>query len=106
MTQRQISHDFDLPTCADGHTARHVLDMRGAHAGGGHFIECMCRATVRTTDFDAALGDWYRINGRRRPRELRDREASPRQANPATAEPALPAGSLLQFPLPLRSAKR
>jgi hypothetical protein len=84
VTQQQISHDFNLPTCADGHRARHMLDMRGAHAGGGHFIECQCRSTIRHEDIDQALAEWCRLNDKRKPRIPR------------------PGADLLQFRLPLQ----
>ena len=86
MTQRQISHDFDLPTCADGHQARHMLDMRAPRVGGGTFIECPCRSTVRHEDFDQALAEWCRLNDKRKPRIPR-------------------AGEVLQFRLQLPRSK-
>lgn len=87
MTQRQISHDFDLPTCTEGHAARHMLDQRGRSAGGGHFIECACRQTVRHDEFDPALTEWCRLNDRRKPR---------------IPKPA----AVLQFRLPLQGGAR
>lgn len=84
MTQAQISHDFDLPACVDGHSARHMIDMRAPHAGGGHFIECRCRSTTRLADFDQAFTEWCRLNDKRKPR-------IPRQS-----------AELLQFRLPLQ----
>lgn len=36
MTQRQIPHAAPLPPCPAGHPARHIHDLRAAHAGGGH----------------------------------------------------------------------
>ncbi|MGO4222111.1 hypothetical protein AB4Y64_09705 [Lysobacter sp. TAF61] len=87
MTQRQISHDFDLPLCADGHQARHMLDMRAPRVGGGDFIECQCRSTVRHGDFDQALAEWCRLNDTKKPRI------------PKRAE-------LLQFRLPLQRSAR
>jgi len=83
MTQRQVTHDFPLPACAAGHAARHILDLRGSHAGGGNFIECQCRHTVRHADFDGALQDWCRMNQVRRPSTAKART------------------SVLQFRLPL-----
>lgn len=68
MTQRQITHDFDLPTCSAGHAARHILDHRGMSAGGGHFIECSCRKTTRHAELDPALAEWCRLNDKRKPR--------------------------------------
>jgi hypothetical protein len=62
MTQRQITHMIPVPGCEAGHPARHMLDHRGSHAGGGHFIECRCRQTMRHGDADAALADWCRLN--------------------------------------------
>lgn len=68
MTQRQVTHDFDLPSCSAGHAARHMHDLRGAHAGGGHFLECQCRQTMRHADLDQALAEWCRLNDKRKPR--------------------------------------
>ena len=62
MTQRHISHPEGLPTCADGHSARHIHDLRGLAAGGGHLVECRCRATSKHGEPDAALAEWRRIN--------------------------------------------
>ncbi|MGO1072683.1 hypothetical protein [Lysobacter sp. CA199] len=62
MTQRQISHETNLPPCADGHAARHMRDHRCATAGGGHFLECECRRTVRHANVELALVDWKTIN--------------------------------------------
>lgn len=62
MTQRQITHMIPVPGCEAGHTARHILDSRGARSGGGHFIECRCRQTTRYPDADAALAEWCRLN--------------------------------------------
>lgn len=87
MTQRQISHDFELPTCSEGHAARHILDLRGRSAGGGHLIECACRHTVKHEEFDLALAEWCRLNDKRKPRIPRP-------------------GAVLQFPLPLRERGR
>ena len=61
--QRMIPHADPLPACSAGHAARHMVDLRAAHAGGGHFIECACRKTVRHAAFDQALGDWRQANG-------------------------------------------
>lgn len=77
MTQRHISHPEGLPACADGHGARHMLDLRGPSSGGGHFVECRCRATRKHADPDAAMAEWRRIN--RPARAAR---------KPAAAEPA------------------
>ncbi len=62
MTQKHISHPEGLPDCADGHRARHIFDERCASSGGGHFVECRCKATTRHAQADAALADWRRIN--------------------------------------------
>lgn len=62
MTQRHISHPEGLPTCAAGHSARHIHDLRGLAAGGGHLVECRCRATSKHVEPDAALAEWRRIN--------------------------------------------
>lgn len=62
MTQRHISHPEGLPACAAGHSARHILDLRGPASGGGHFVECRCRATSKHADPDAAMDEWRRIN--------------------------------------------
>ena len=68
MTQRHISHTERLPACAAGHSVRHIHDLRGIAAGGGHFVECRCKATARHVNAEAALDDWDRINKRRRRR--------------------------------------
>ncbi|WP_117310007.1 hypothetical protein [Stenotrophomonas sp. G4] len=62
MTQKQISHPEGLPNCAAGHRARHIHDLRGPAAGGGHLVECACRSTRKHPDADAALRDWRRLN--------------------------------------------
>lgn len=79
MTQRHISHSEPLPACAAGHSARHIHDQRGLAAGGGHFVECRCRATSKHAEPDAALAEWRRVN--RAPR-------SARKVLPAIAGPA------------------
>lgn len=85
MTQRHMSHPEGLPACAAGHSARHILDLRGPASGGGHFVECACRHTTRHPDFDAALAAWKRMN---RP---------PRAVRKAAAE--VPVDNVLQMPL-------
>lgn len=77
MTQRHISHPEPLPACAAGHSARHIHDMRSIAAGGGHFIECRCRATGKHAEPETALAEWRRIN---RPARLR------RAPQPASAD--------------------
>lgn len=62
MTQRHISHPEPLPDCAAGHSARHIHDLRSIAAGGGHFVECRCRATRKHADTDTAIAEWTRIN--------------------------------------------
>lgn len=62
MTQKHISHPEGLPDCAAGHRARHIFDERCASSGGGHFVECRCKATTRHAQADTALADWRRIN--------------------------------------------
>lgn len=79
MTQRHISHPEGLPKCADGHRARHIFDGRSSGSGGGHFVECRCKATTRHVQAEAALADWRRIN---RPAR------SARKVLPAIAAPA------------------
>jgi hypothetical protein len=69
MTQRHISHTEGLPTCSAGHSARHIHDQSGLAAGGGHFVECRCRATSKHAEPDAALAEWRRVN--RAPRSVR-----------------------------------
>lgn len=88
MTQQHISHPEGLPDCAAGHRARHMVDMRGPAAGGGHFVECRCRATERHSDAIQALDQWRRIN---RPAR------SARKVMPAIAAPA--ADNVLQLPM-------
>lgn len=70
MTQRHISHPEGLPQCAAGHSARHIHDLRGLSAGGGHLVECRCRATSKHAEPDAALKEWRQIN--RAPRTARN----------------------------------
>lgn len=62
MTQKQISHPEGLPNCAAGHRARHIHDERRPSAGGGHLVECACRATSKSDNPDTALAEWRRIN--------------------------------------------
>ncbi|MHC9012140.1 hypothetical protein ACYX79_11005 [Stenotrophomonas rhizophila] len=62
MTQRHISHPEPLPVCAAGHSARHIHDLRRISAGGGHFVECRCRATRKHADADTAIAEWRRLN--------------------------------------------
>jgi len=87
MTQRQISHPEGLPSCSAGHSARHIHDQRGTAAGGGHFIECRCKATVKKPDIDSAMAEWLRLN---RP------SRAPRRARPLPE-----VGNVLQMPLRL-----
>lgn len=79
MTQRHISHPEGLPKCAAGHSARHIHDLRGLAAGGGHLVECRCRATSKHAEPHAALAEWRGIN---RPAR------AARKALPAIAPPA------------------
>jgi len=62
MTQRHISHPEGLSACAAGHSARHILDLRGVDRGGGHLVECKCRATSKHAEPGLALAEWRRIN--------------------------------------------
>ncbi|WP_313465688.1 hypothetical protein [Stenotrophomonas sp.] len=87
MTQKHISHPEGLPKCAAGHRARHIHDLRGPAAGGGHLVECACRATSKSQDPEKALAEWRRIN---RPA---------RSARPATAPEV--ADNVVQFNLSL-----
>jgi len=89
MTQRHISHPEPLPACAAGHSARHIHDLRGPAAGGGHFVECKCRMTSKHAEPDAALSEWRRIN---RPAR------SARKVLPAIAGPA---DNIIQMRLPM-----
>jgi len=77
MTQRHISHPEPLPACAAGHSARHIHDLRSISAGGGHFVECRCRATRKHADADTAIAEWRRVN---RPARVR------RAAEPAVSD--------------------
>lgn len=77
MTQRHISHPDPLPACAAGHSARHIHDLRSISAGGGHFVECRCRATRKHADADTAIAEWRRVN---RPARVR------RAAEPAVSD--------------------
>ncbi|WP_312252146.1 hypothetical protein [Stenotrophomonas sp.] len=92
MTQKQISHPEGLPTCAAGHRARHIHDERRPSAGGGHLIECACRATSKSVNADTALAEWRRIN---RPAR------SPRTRSPSDAP-----DNVLQFKLGLAPASQ
>ncbi|WP_102945709.1 hypothetical protein [Stenotrophomonas sp. VV52] len=94
MTQRHISHPEGLPRCAAGHSARHIHDLRGAAAGGGHFIECQCQATRRHAEPEAALTEWRRNN---RPAR------SARKVLPAIAAPA---DNVVQLSLHMQGASR
>ncbi len=85
MTQRHISHPEPLPACAAGHSARHIHDLRSISAGGGHFVECRCRATRKHADADTAIAEWRRVN---RPARVR-----------RTAEPAV-VDNVVQMRLP------
>lgn len=62
MTQKHISHPEGLPKCAAGHRASHIHDLRGRAAGGGHLVECACRATSKSQEPEKALAEWRRIN--------------------------------------------
>lgn len=94
MTQRHISHPEGLPKCADGHRARHMFDGRSASSGGGHFVECRCKATTRHMQADAALADWRRIN---RPA---------RSARKVLTAIAAPADNVIQMRLPMMGEGR
>lgn len=91
MTQEHISHPEGLPNCAAGHRARHIHDKRCASAGGGHLVECACRATSKHADPDKAIAAWRRLN---RPE---------RSARPPAAVAA--ANNVLQFQLGLAERK-
>lgn len=69
MTQRQMDHVDPLPTCKQGHAARHIFDARGNGAGGGHLIECACSQTRKHADFADALAEWKRAHRIRTPRQ-------------------------------------
>lgn len=69
MTQRQISHPEGLLAYADGHSARHILDLLGVDLGGGHLVECT----------GLALAEW---------RHIRRLARSGRKVMPAIAAPA------------------
>ncbi|MGA6182807.1 hypothetical protein ACPEH1_16970 [Stenotrophomonas sp. NPDC077421] len=94
MTQRHISHPEGLPACAAGHSARHIHDLRGLAAGGGHLIECRCRATSKHAEPGAALAEWRRIN---RPARVT------RRVLPAIDAPA--ADNVLQLPMRFAPAR-
>jgi hypothetical protein len=89
MTQRHISHSEPLPACAASHSARHIHDLRGLAAGGGHFVECRCRMTSKHAEPDAALSEWRRIN---RPA---------RSARKVLSAIAVPADNVIQMRLPM-----
>ncbi|HYG07714.1 MAG TPA: hypothetical protein VD865_15080 [Stenotrophomonas sp.] len=67
MSQRQISDDQPLPRCQNGHSARHMLDVRRVSAGGGHFVECACSASSRHEEYIDALREWCRQHGHAMP---------------------------------------
>lgn len=69
--QRMINHPEPLPRCAAGHVSRHMHDLRAAHAGGGHFIECACSHSARHGAYLPALADWARMHGRLAPERAR-----------------------------------
>ncbi|MBB5880784.1 hypothetical protein GGR74_001987 [Xanthomonas arboricola] len=71
MTQRQIDHGTSLPSCRNGHVARHMLDLRRPAAGGGHFVECACGRTQKHPSFELAIAEWRRSNGIRAARQPR-----------------------------------
>lgn len=87
MTQHHRSHTGEIPSCSAGHTPRHIEDVRAAHAGGGHFIECQCRQTQRHPTFEAAVAEWCASMRARVPRWVRAEK-------PAD-------GTIVQFVLPL-----
>ena len=58
MTQYQDPDQTGVRSCPSGHAARHMVDMRSAAAGGGHFIECACIHTSRYAVFERALAEW------------------------------------------------
>lgn len=91
MTQRHISHPEGLPPCSAGHSARHIHDARSTAAGGGHFVECRCKATAKRPDAETAIAEWRRIN---RPT---------RSANKPAAQVAH--DNVLQMPLRLAGAE-
>lgn len=62
-------------------------EMVDLFAGGGHLVECACRATSKSLDPAKALAEWRRIN---RP---------PRSARPAPTPEV--ADSIVQFNLSL-----
>lgn len=96
MTQRHISHPEGLPACAAGHSARHIHDLRGLAAGGGHLVECKCRATSKHAEPEQALAEWRRINHPAR---------SARKVMPAIAAPAA-ADNVLQLPMRFAPPRR
>ena len=93
MTQRQISHQVTLPTCINGHTARHMHDQRAASAGGGHLLECECRQTPKYVCVGDALQQWRQINITRRPRV--------RRIEAVVQVPQYDMAGVVQFPLSL-----
>lgn len=92
MTQCQISHPEGLPTCAAGHSARHIHDRRTVSAGGGHLIECRCMQTKKHADSDAALASWRRMN----------RPARSARKQPTSAE----TDNVVQMPLRLAAVEQ
>lgn len=92
MTQRHISHPEGLPQCAAGHSARHIHDLRGLAAGGGHLVECRCRATSKHAEPDTAMAEWRRVN------------RAPRSARKVLPAITAPVDNVIQMNIPLRLA--
>jgi len=54
MTQRHTSHPKPLPAFAAGHSARHIHDLRGLAADGGHAIK-WCQHIRNQAELGAAI---------------------------------------------------
>lgn len=99
MTMQHLLAPMPLLPCRNGHAARYILDKRGLHCGGGHFIECACRQTQRLAGFELARAAWDKVNGRRKPKAKPDAVAAMAVKTKRTARDA---SQPLLFPLDRR----
>lgn len=86
MTIIQRKPDHPLEPCKDCGTARAMLDRRGLHCGGGHFVECVCTETRRHASAEAAAADWMRLQGKR----PRRKPARPPATDPVVVQLRMP----------------
>ena len=52
----------DPPLPRRAQRVRHIYDPRSPAPGGGHFVECRCKATAKRADAETAIAGWRRIN--------------------------------------------